>query len=271
MKRLGFGALISFFMVQPWLAVLAATPETGNRGTALIFNVRGPIGPATVEYVRNGFQTARAGKAEVIVFAMDTPGGLAKSMRSVIHEILDSPVPVVGFVFPSGSRAASAGTYILYASHIAAMAPGTNLGAATPVKIEGGGLPLPGGEKSPPANPGSIGPGVVGAICLLLGFYALHILPVNYAGLGLLLLAIALMVAEAERNRRAKIINAEGEEQAADKLVAAAKKLAAAPEAMQLRYLSTLYDISDNKGSTIVFPFPIDMAKMLVSKPESRR
>jgi len=77
--------------------------------------------------------------------------------------------------------------------------------------------------------------------------------------------------AEAERNRRAKIINSEGEEQAADKLVAAAKKLAAAPEAMQLRYLSTLYDISDNSGSTIVFPFPIDMAKMLVSKPESGR
>jgi membrane-bound serine protease (ClpP class) len=324
--------IVLFFGFQPVLPVQADRPDSGIDGAAQILHMRGPIGPATADFIRDGFETARSRNAQLIILAMDTPGGLSESMRAIIRSILDSPVPVVGFVFPSGSRAASAGTYILYATHIAAMAPGTNLGAATPIKIGGGDLPLPGKEKAPPgedgkkpsaekpsrdameakivndaaayirslaemrgrnadwaeqsvregvslpvnealeknvidvvasdigallrkidgrevtvadrritlntaglktetiapgwrirllsvltnpniafililvgvyglifefANPGSIGPGVVGVICLLLGFYALNVLPLNHAGLGLLIFSIALMVAEA--------------------------------------------------------------------------
>ena len=241
-------------------------------------------------------------KAELVIVRMDTPGGLDTSMRSLIKDILASPVPVATFVAPSGSRAASAGTFILYASHVAAMAPGTNLGAASPVSI--GGAPQKDEKKGEPdtmtkkvtndavayirglaelrkrnadwaekavresvslsaqqalklkvidylaadvpdllkqlgkgnpeireiepdwrtnvlavitnpsvayililvgiyalifefMNPGLVLPGVTGAICLLLALYALQLLPVNYAGLALIALGIAFMIAEA--------------------------------------------------------------------------
>ena len=241
-------------------------------------------------------------KAALVIVRMDTPGGLDTSMRSLIKDILASPVPVATFVAPSGSRAASAGTFILYASHIAAMAPGTNLGAASPVSI--GGSPQKDEKKGEPdtmtkkvtndavayirglaemrkrnadwaekavreavslsaqqalklkvidyvaadvpdllkqlgkqnpeikeieadwrtkvlsvitnpsiayililvgvyallfefMNPGLVLPGVAGAICLLLALYAFHLLPVNYAGLALIILGIAFMIAEA--------------------------------------------------------------------------
>lgn len=282
------------------------------------------IGPATDDYVERAIETATLQQAELIVIRMDTPGGLDSAMRSIIKNITNSSVPVAVYVAPTGARAASAGTYILYASHIAAMAPGTNLGAATPVQI--GGISPPdlqkGKDKTAPdnnkstlqqkiindavayirglaqlrgrnqewaekavreaaslpagdalknnvidilatstadllkqidgrevfvqgqkrqlktagltlkeinpdwrsrflsvitnpniayilmlvgiyglifefSNPGAIVPGTVGAICLLLALYSFQLLPINYAGMGLILLGIALMVGEA--------------------------------------------------------------------------
>lgn len=302
---------------------------SANNISRLVFQltIDDAIGPATADYVERAIETATLQHAELIVIRMDTPGGLDSAMRSIIKNITNSSVPVAVYVAPTGARAASAGTYILYASHIAAMAPGTNLGAATPVQI--GGIsppdlqkgkdktdkPAPENNKttlqrkiindavayirglaqlhgrnqewaekavreaaSLPAadalknnvidivassttdllkqidgrevlvlgqkrrlktagltvkeinpdwrsrllsvitnpniayilmlvgiygvilefsNPGAIVPGTVGAICLLLALYAFQLLPINYAGMGLILLGIALMVGEA--------------------------------------------------------------------------
>jgi membrane-bound serine protease (ClpP class) len=114
-----------------------------------LLEVAGPIGPATADYVVNTLAAAEDAAAELVVLQMNTPGGLDRAMRDIIQAILAAQVPVVTYVAPQGSRAASAGTYILYASHLAAMAPATNLGAATPIMI--GGLPkLPGSEPESP-------------------------------------------------------------------------------------------------------------------------
>lgn len=304
----------------------AATTETATApalDAIWVIDIRGAIGPAVADHFRRGLEQAQNNNARLLILRMDTPGGLDKAMRDIIKGILASPIPVVSYVAPSGARAASAGTYIMYASHIATMAPATNIGAATPVAIgapaggpnqeksdsEGGakqdsmkqkmvndaiayieGLAeLRGRNKewavaavqsaqsvsaqealkkniinlvatdltdlltqlnnysvtvqgketvlhteavavvyyqanwrskflatiTDPSiayillligfyglvlefySPGMIGPGVVGSISLLIALYALQLLPVNYAGVALILLGLGLMVAEA--------------------------------------------------------------------------
>ena len=309
----------------------ALAEESGS--LALTISIDGVIGPASASYVKEALAKADERRAGIVILRLNTPGGLNSSMREIIADVLASPVPVIGYVAPSGAHAASAGTYILYATHIAVMAPGTNIGAATPVQI-GGTMPsLPSGtpdkagkdnkdgdrqgepkdamtakatndavafirslaelrgrnadwaEKAvreaatlsangalqagvidfiarDPAellykvdgrvvevasgktqrlttkssvieaidpgwtsrflaiitdpnvafilltvgiyglifefmSPGAVGPGVVGTICLLVGLYALNLLPINYAGLALMLVGIALLAVEA--------------------------------------------------------------------------
>ncbi|MCB1859174.1 MAG: nodulation protein NfeD [Gammaproteobacteria bacterium] len=309
-----------------------ALAEAEVGGEIVLLDIEGGIGPASSDYLSRSLELAESRQAQLVIIRMDTPGGLDTSMRAMVKKILASPVPVAVYVAPSGARAASAGTYILYASHISAMAPGTNLGAATPVQLGGipGGAdrhpdqtPKPNGEPAGTAepngdpstkklvndaaaylrglaqmrgrnedwaemavregvslsaeealkmsvidliasdvpdltrrldgyrvqtqsgsrslrttgapvnqlapdwrnqilaiisnpnvayvlmllgiyglihefsNPGMMVPGVVGAICLLLAFYAFHVLPVNYAGFALMLLGLALIVGEA--------------------------------------------------------------------------
>ncbi|BAU57740.1 putative membrane-bound ClpP-class protease associated with aq_911 [Halorhodospira halochloris] len=128
---------------------LSAMPLGGaeERGTAVLLDVSGPIGPATTDYIVRGIDHAEDTGASLVILRLNTPGGLDDAMRDIIGSIISSSVPVATYVAPGGARATSAGTYILYASHVAAMAPATTVGAATPVQM-GSHSALPGGIAS---------------------------------------------------------------------------------------------------------------------------
>ncbi|NIJ41355.1 membrane-bound serine protease (ClpP class) [Parvibaculum indicum] len=322
-----------------WAAAPGAAEQEQRSGIAALSDITGAIGPATVKQIGEAIETAEAERANILILRINTPGGLVDSTRDIISLITTADIPVIGYVAPAGAHAASAGTYIMYATGLAAMAPGSNLGAATPVQMGGGGLPglgeddktpdqkdadggnAPAGDDKAPSggtamehkivndavalirglaelhgrnadwaeeavregasltaseavqrnvvellagnvgellekadgrevvtgagkvtletkglivrtiepgfltkllslishpnvafvlmmigiyglifefsNPGSFGPGIIGAICLVLGFYALNQLPLDYAGLALIALGVGLMVAEA--------------------------------------------------------------------------
>src|SRR6266581_5504807 len=136
--------LLGILFLHALPAEVVAAPK------AVVLQIDGAIGPAVADYVARELRGISQVDTRLVVLRMNTPGGLDTSMREIIRAILSSPLPVAAYVAPSGARAASAGTYIAYASAIAAMAPGTNLGAATPIRLGAPGLP--GGAPQQPAG-----------------------------------------------------------------------------------------------------------------------
>jgi membrane-bound serine protease (ClpP class) len=138
-------------LVAAVVSALIISTAAAAEVQVVVLEIDGVIGPATADYVTRQFSAMKPADTELIILRMNTPGGLDSSMREIIRVILSSSIPVVTYVAPRGARAASAGTYIAYASHIAAMAPGTNLGAATPIQL--GGFPeLPGRKPEQPSG-----------------------------------------------------------------------------------------------------------------------
>ncbi|HET6158461.1 MAG TPA: nodulation protein NfeD [Dongiaceae bacterium] len=143
----GVAALLLIAFIAPAPAQQAT--ETQAPKQALMIDIESAIGPATADHIDRQLEEADPARVGAVILRLDTPGGLDTAMRQIIRAELASPIPVIAYVAPGGARAASAGTYITYAASVAAMAPGTNLGAATPIVI--GGLPeIPGGEPSKP-------------------------------------------------------------------------------------------------------------------------
>lgn len=130
---------------------------TAAAGTVFQLDLEGPLGVATAEYIINGIDEANERNGKLVIIRMDTPGGLVDPTRDIVSRILSSEVPVATYVSPGGARAASAGTYIVLASHIAAMAPTTHLGAATPVSLGGDDAPSQPPFGNPPAEDESRG------------------------------------------------------------------------------------------------------------------
>ena len=138
--RLGFAFALA---LVGGAAVLADNGEDATAPQVRVVELQGAIGPASADYFLRALEEAGEEGIDLLVLRLDTPGGLDKSMRDMIKAILASRVPVATYVAPNGSRAASAGTYIMYASHVATMAPATNIGSSTPVNLGGGGSPIP--------------------------------------------------------------------------------------------------------------------------------
>jgi len=119
------------------LGLVSQTKENTKTKRVIVISVDGTINPSSAEYINSGIKRARENNAECLIIKLNTPGGLLKSTRIIVSDMLDSEIPVVVFVYPGGSQAASAGVFITLAAHIAAMAPGTNIGAAHPVTLQG--------------------------------------------------------------------------------------------------------------------------------------